>query len=113
MKKLKKTQPIKQQPILKAVLPQSASTWTVADFSKALTKELAKYGLSAKQEKMDSQPTKTFTTILRPVKRKKSAEKHLAGKSKEEISNKMRNISFGKKFAEHLQKSGQIPKDHE
>ncbi len=95
MKKLKKTQPIKQQPILKAVLPQSASTWTVADFSKALTKELAKYGLSAKQEKMDSQPTKTFTTILRPVKRK------------------MRNISFGKKFAEHLQKSGQIPKDHE
>lgn len=48
----------------------SSKIWTVEEWLKTDEEEFAKSGLSIKTEKMDWRPTKTFTTILRPIKRK-------------------------------------------
>jgi len=68
---------------------------------------LAKLGL----DKLNLQNEDDVKTAKKELQKMIDIEEAL--ESKEEISNEMKSISYGKKLAEHLQKSGQIPKDHE
>ena len=66
---------------------------------------LAKLGL----DKLNLQNEDDVKTAKKELQKMIDIEEAL--ESKEEISNEMKSISYGEKLAEHLQKSGQIPKD--